>query len=221
MHHAYVIEDEIEEGILRARAFAAAELGLVGESNPDVIILRYGLLSVELSRELAAIASQAPSAGDKKVVILAASRMYHEAQNALLKLFEEPARGTTLFLILPSLGMLLPTLRSRVQIVGGDQGRKKIPESAEQFLKASKDKRSAIAKKLAIGKDEDERREHRDEAIEIVNGVELAASRAKRDDKVVALLSDISMLRNYLYDRAAPVRLILEHLAMVLPKELK
>ena len=90
-------------------------------------------------------------------------------------------------------------------------------------MKASKEKRSAIIKKLTSGKDEEERREHRDEAIRIVNGIEAAAYAKLKDSSSTslgALLSDISVLREHLYDRSAPLRMILEHLALVIPKDL-
>lgn len=79
-----------------------------------------------------------------------------------------------------------------------------------------------MIKKLTSGKDEEERRELRDKAIEIVNGIEMAAYAkfTKRGGSAAALLSDISLLRNYLYDRSAPVRMILEHLSLVMPKNL-
>jgi hypothetical protein len=226
--HAFVIEAEAEEGIERAQAWAKKELGMKIENNPDIVVAQYGLLSVEDARRVSELAAGAPFAGEHKVVIIAASRAYHEAQNALLKIFEEPPPGTHLFLILPSLGSLLPTLRSRVQELNVTEGSKKSNEAAEKFIAATKEKRSAIIKKLTSGADEDARRENREEAIAIVNGVEAVAyERLKRGDLpaqagggLAALLSDIATLRGHLYDRSAPVRMILEHLSLVIPKDL-
>jgi hypothetical protein len=225
-HHAFVIEAEAEEGIKVAEAWAEKELGMKGKNNPDLVVLRYGLFSVEEARKVCDIASSAPFVSDYKVVIISASRAYHEAQNVLLKLFEEPPKETYLFLILPSLGSLLPTLRSRVQILGNDEvsgsNEKKIPEIAEEFLKSNKEKRTALIKKLASGDDEEERRENRDEAIAILNGVEAVAyvKFNKRGGEAAALLSDIAILRGYLNDRSAPVKMILEHLSLVIPNGL-
>jgi len=224
-HHAFVIEAEEEEGIEVAQAWAREHLGMKIENNPDVVVMRYGLLSVEDARRVSELAASAPFAGEHKVVVIAASRAYHEAQNALLKLFEEPPHGTYLFLIMPSLGGLLPTLRSRVQVLETvprlRSGRQEIANAAEQFLAASKEKRSAMIKKLTSGKDEEERRELREEAIAIVNGIEAVAyEKLQRGDGVAALLSDIATLRGYLHDRSAPVRMILEHLSLVIPKNL-
>ncbi|MBI4065779.1 hypothetical protein HY412_01115 [Candidatus Kaiserbacteria bacterium] len=224
-HHAFVIEDEAEEGIAAAQAWVEKELGMEAKNNPDIVVLHYGLLSVEDARRVSEIVASAPFAGEHKVVIIATSRAYHEAQNALLKIFEEPPKGTYLFLVLPSLGGLLPTLRSRVQILNNSaprqgSGRQKIAEPAEQFLVASKEKRIAMIKKLTSGKDEEEKRENREEALVIVNGIEAIAYRSLTSVENTALLSDIATLRGYLYDRSAPVKMILEHLSLVIPKNL-
>lgn len=223
MNQAFVIEAEEEKGIAVATHWIAKELGIAAVANPDVIVLRYGLLSVEDARKVCELAIGAPFRGNAKVIIVAAGRAYHEAQNALLKLFEEPPQGIYLFFILSSLGGLLPTLRSRVQILGESDTHTTIREEAEVFIRATKEKRSALIKKLTTGSDEDERRENREEAIAIINGVEQAAYAAfkkKESVELAALLQDISVLRGNLYDRSAPVRMILEHLSLVIPKGL-
>ena len=220
-HHAFVIEAGAEEGIVFAQAWIEKELGMKAEGNPDIVVMRYGLLSVDDARRVTELASGAAFAGEHKVVIISASRAYHEAQNALLKVFEEPPAGTHLFLIMPSLGGLLPTLRSRVQILENTELRikNKGENPAEEFMKATKEKRSAMIKKLTSGKDDEERRENRDEVIAIVNGIE-AAAYAQSATKNAALLSDVATLRTHLYDRSAPVKMILEHLSLVIPKGL-
>ena len=205
-----------------AGAFVEREFGMPLH-DPDVTVLRYGLFSVEDARDVVVVASRAPVGARGTALVLAADRAYHEAQNALLKLFEEPPKGVRLFLILPTLGGLLPTLRSRVQVLAraGEPPKASHKQHSgpltEAFLRAKKEKRTALIKKLASGKDEEERRLHRDEAIALVNGIEgIAYERfAKGERAVVELLSDIAALRGYLYDRSAPVRLILEHLALV------
>ena len=220
-HHAFVMEAEAKEGIEVAQAWAKKELGMKIKNNPDIIVLRYGLLSVDDARLVAEVAAGAPFAGSYKVVIVAATRIYHEAQNTFLKLFEEPPRGTYLFLVLPTVGGLLPTLRSRVQILGTvprlHSGRQEIVNAAEQFLAASKERRSALIKKLTSGRDEEERRELRDEAIAIMNRIEAVLLREGLE-KHAAALADISQLRVYFHDRSAPVKMILEHLSLVTPK---
>jgi len=228
-HHAFLIEADEETGISAAQEWAKRELQVEATRNPDVIVLRHGLFSVADERRVCELAVQAPFSGEYKVVIMTASRAYHEAQNALLKLFEEPPRGTYLFLVLPSLGGLLPTLRSRTLLLEGraDPQISRVAEATKDFLKAGRGKQSAIAKKIAGGKDEEDRRAHRDEAIRIVNDIEaLAYGRFTKSTGAVRntlrlFLNEIAVLRGYLYDRSAPVRMILEHLSLVMPEEVK
>lgn len=224
-HHAFVIESSLEEGIAVAHTWVARELQMPLKGNPDVAVLRYRLFSVEDARRVAELAAGAPFSGEYKVVIVAADRVYHEAQNALLKLFEEPPAGMHFFLVLPTLGGVLPTLLSRVSVLKGDMVPPDSPISdmTTAFIEGSKEKRSAIIKKLVSGKDEDARREQRDEVIQLVNDIEAIAYTAlheKKQKALTALLSDIAVLREYLYARSAPVRMILEHLSIVLPKNL-
>ncbi len=226
MHHAFVIEASAEEGIALALGWAERELGMVAKANPDIVTFQFGLLSVDDARRVNENAIQAPIVGDNKVIIIAANRAYHEAQNALLKLFEEPPQSTHLFLVMPSLGGVLPTLLSRVMVLKHEARSTKsetISEITNEFLKANREKRSVMIKKLASGKDEEERRENRDTAIAIINGIEALAYGFEQGRTLLkhrALLEDIQVLRGHLHDRSAPVRMILEHLSIVLPHEL-
>ena len=220
-HHAYVIVGAGEAGVEAALAHAKREYGLVAEANPDVIVRTHGLFSVDDVRGLIELANQAPIAGEHKAIVVSASRVYHEAQNALLKLFEEPPKGTTLYLVLPSLGQLLPTLRSRVAVLyAGETKVAPVSTMASEFVRSTREKRSEMIQKLTAGADESERRQHRDEALVLVNEIEALLARHDLSAHH-EVLRDIALLRGYLYDRSAPVKLILEHISLVLPSNLK
>lgn len=223
MHHAYVIAASTDEGMATALKVIERELGLDTTGNPDVMVLRHGLLSIEEVRKTQSLAMQAPLRGESKALVIAAERLYHESQNALLKLFEEPPQGTYLFLVVPSLGMLLPTLRSRVQVLGDGAARAVVQPEVAAFLSATSEKRAALIKKLSTGRDEAERRANRDRALAIVNGIE-AALYAKNKGSLTSLnpvlLRELMTLRDFLHDRSAPVKMILEHLSLVVPNGL-
>lgn len=224
-HHAFAVEAGAEQGIAVVQAFLERDLGLVTKANPDVIILRYGLFSVDDARRVNELASGSPLAGKRKAVVIAAFRASHEAQNALLKLFEEPPPETFLFLVMPSLGGIVETLRSRILElpVHDIRRRTEIPATARAFIEGTKQARSAMIKKLSGGKDEDDRGNKHEEALQIVDGIEIAAYEALRrgkDENVIMLLRDTERFREYLHDRGAPIRIILEHLSLVLPKGL-
>jgi DNA polymerase III delta prime subunit len=216
MHHAYVVAAAQEKGLAAVLLWIEREMGLATRGNPDVMVLTHGFFSVEDARRVQELAMQAPVHGDTKAIVIAAEQAYHESQNALLKLFEEPPRGTHLFLIVPTIATLLPTLRSRVQVLSvGVQDRVESPLVAE-FLSATPEKRSALIKRLTTGRDDEERRARRIETLELVNGIEHVAAENPR--KHLALLEELQTLRGFLHDRSAPVKLVLEHLALVTPR---
>jgi DNA polymerase-3 subunit delta' len=117
-----------------AKAFAAAlvcpnrgcgvcsqcHTALIG-SHPDVHLVRTEVLSigVETARELVMEASAAPSIARWRVIVIEdADRMTEQANNALLKVIEEPTPHTVWLLCAPSLDDVLVTIRSRTRHIG-------------------------------------------------------------------------------------------------------
>ncbi|HEY4489266.1 MAG TPA: hypothetical protein VJA87_02175, partial [Candidatus Paceibacterota bacterium] len=63
MAHAYVVAGDLESGIQTSQTFAVSQY-----TNPDTVILRHSLFSVEDARKLSDIAHAAPI-GEHKIVI--------------------------------------------------------------------------------------------------------------------------------------------------------
>lgn len=75
-------------------------------------------IGVETIRELNIALNQTPAEGGWRVVIIdGADRLNRNAANALLKRLEEPPVKTVFFLTTTHPGRLLPTLRSRCQLI--------------------------------------------------------------------------------------------------------
>ena len=226
MAHAYVHEGDRSAGITAARLHASETLGLVGETHPDLVVLEYGLFSVDDAREVARFASSSPVAGSTKMVAIAATRIFHEAQNALLKLFEEPPVGVTLVLIVPSLGQLLPTLRSRVQVLEAEEGESVLAQSFLALDAAAKEKYiSKLLDKTKSDKD-DEKQAARGELLALVEDLLRVAASARTSSsgeeqrELAAFLLDLDTFLPILHERSAPLKLIFEHILLVLPKSL-
>ncbi|HRH55732.1 MAG TPA: hypothetical protein PK609_02610 [Candidatus Paceibacterota bacterium] len=227
-HHAYLYIGDQEPGIRAARAFAESNLNLSGTDNPDIAVFAYeGLFPIVHARRITQFASQAPSQGDQKVIVIAAGRFYHEAQNALLKTFEEPPEGTTLILVAPAEGTILPTLRSRLIPLPREQ--REISQSAQAFLAASSAERTKlVAKLLARAKSdkEEEKQAARLEAVSLVNGLTRAAHDARKTAsgeyarELDQLLLEFARFAPILHERAAPLKPIFEHILIVLPQKL-
>lgn len=227
-HHAYFVAGDREEGIKNALAYAEGALGMPLTGNPDILIERHGLFTVDDARRIATKAELAPL-GDKKIFIIAANRLFHEAQNAMLKLFEEPPAETTLVLVVPSEGDLIYTLRSRLQPLPGANESAAISEEAEAFAKGNAAAREKVVESIldrAKSDKDEEKQEARAKALRLAEGLArtahkawLAAGPGARDE-LQAFLHDIDRLIPVLHERAAPLKPILEHLSIIAPKKL-
>ncbi|HVZ59036.1 MAG TPA: hypothetical protein VG935_04775 [Patescibacteria group bacterium] len=83
-----------------------------------IISLQKESLGIEIVKKLKEKAFLKPLKGkDKAVIIPQAELLTIPAQNALLKLLEEPPEHTYLFLLTQSPDNLLPTIRSRCQVI--------------------------------------------------------------------------------------------------------
>lgn len=89
---------------------------IVLPEKDDKVDLEKGSITVDSIRRLYS-ATRTKQTGSRIIVIDYAERMSHQAQNAFLKLLEEPAEGTSFILASHEPGKLLPTIRSRVQHV--------------------------------------------------------------------------------------------------------
>jgi len=92
------------------------------ETHPDYkqILPEEGssVLKIDTIRELMQFFQKSSMQGGRKVSILApAEALNHNAANALLKTLEEPTPGSVIILVSHCPGQLLPTIRSRCQVV--------------------------------------------------------------------------------------------------------
>ena len=226
MAQTFVVEATQEEGIEMVLTYAEHTLGMVRKGNPDILVLRYSVCSVEQARKLLSYASQSGLSG-QKLIVLATERIFHQAQNALLKVFEEPPEGIVLVLVVPSIGVLLPTLRSRLMTLPSQESAvvpHLISEPAMAFIQASQTEREKIVKKLLDRSKSDidtVKQGARVEAQQIVAGITYVVHevwRKKRSSEQEILLSELETVTPMLYQPSAPLKLIFEHLLLTVPK---
>ncbi len=238
-HHAYFIEGALNQ--FDALVHTLRESEGFAPHDPGFAPQQFEKFGIDEARELIATASL-KNTGGRTLFVLGVGSMTSEAQQALLKLFEEPQQGTQFVLLLPH-GTLLPTLRSRMldfkgqeeflkkivwprladgEIVGvrGDprtfsEGVLRAPNvqnDATEFLASPYKKRSDWV--AAFLKDEEDARER---TRSFFTELEAALYPHIADATVRAALEDLMHLRQYLGDRAPSLKMILEHLAVTLP----
>lgn len=247
-HHAFFVTGDIEEGIKSALAYGERVLTLSGVNNPDIIILRHSLFSVEEARKVYDITHRMSVRGSMRLIILSATRLFHEAQNALLKVFEEPPEGTCLVLVVHSQGNIIPTLRSRLLELPHFEDHIQHPMSdvysggdVQAFLAAGKEERVKIVAKIlerAKSDKQEEKQAARAQALRFAENLmrvvyttrtSIRDSSSKPHEsnaqrlhvhELDAFLSDLDHFIPILHERSAPLKLIFEHLLLTIPKVL-
>ena len=195
MHHANLLIGNKEWALAQIPEEERTE-------GADVLIYSYERMSIANVRALIYEAGLRPVARAHRTFIIVCDSLLHEAQNALLKLFEEPNNHTLFFLIIPRENMLLPTLHSRLHILEIERGDVHTDAFGE-FLNATyADRLTQITEML---KNEDS------SWIEtIVRGVEQYAHE-KRD---AVLIKDALMLSAYVHTTGSSKKMLLEHIAL-------
>ena len=170
LHHAYALIGNADEILKELQNFFKKELQFQTVSNPDFWQGNYDVLDVDDSRALKELHQNRPTAGDKKIFVVSANFITEKAQNAMLKIFEEPRGDTHFFLILPNAFNLIPTLASRLMIIhhaGGDNSLINVKD----FLKLSISERIEEIKKLMASITDEEK--SKIEVVNFINALEV------------------------------------------------
>lgn len=182
-----------------------AKKGVEVVGNPDVLQLSYTDLSVADARTISSYASLKALAGDKYLII-SFDRAGSEAQNALLKVVEEAPGNSNFYFCTPNTGGIIPTLRSRVLIRNSTDAVHAQLDVAQEFLKLSyADRLLKVEKLITAAQRADDRTPLREFARALVHA---HPSRATLD------------AARYLEQNGSSPKLVLSHLAVVLPYEL-
>ena len=191
-HHANLVIGGLEEAEKLLRETFPSLKG-----SPDFSVLKGETFGIDEARELSLSAAR-KAFGEKKVYVIAPGKITTEAQNALLKTFEDPAPDTYFFLVVKGEELVIPTLRSRMDI--RHLAVKPPSGDAKKFLELSTKDRMLFTKKFVD--EENNLSDFLDELMLLL--------RNKTG------LEEVYKLRKFADDRSASSRLILEHLSLVL-----
>jgi DNA polymerase III delta prime subunit len=229
LHHAYAVETgydthRVREAIDRIREALEHRLhAKLGAHNPDFHTIEVDVFSIDDARALKDTQSHhavGTRDDDRNVFFIIAQSITREAQNALLKVFEEPSSRSLFFLFIPSAELLLPTITSRMHIItmsgagsSSDSERKDDADIAS-FLQSTPAKRLAALKEIIEEKD-------RGRAHAFLNSIELHLSKKRATIKSAADLAHNSrscehlyLAKKYLGDQSSSVKMILEYVCL-------
>lgn len=224
LYHSYVIEGEPETTGADLLKFLEAR-GEAEIKSPDVLFQVYESFTMDDSGEIKDWHSRLGIGKSKKICIIATKFINREAEQALLKIIEEPAINTHFFIIVPDTSLLLDTILSRVHIIKTEEMANKndidIKKDVRDFMSSSpKSRIDKVALIIKENKDEDNSGQLRYYATTFVNELESIIyqkfKKDRNDKKIQFILSELQKSRGYLSTPGASVKMILEHLALVI-----
>lgn len=199
MHHALLLEGSYEWALTRLPLTCRNE-------GPDVVHFRGARMGIDEVRKLIRDAYQTPLVNSHREFLLAYREILPEAQNALLKLLEEPPEKARFYVITGEKGLLLPTLLSRlvrfeVEPEGEEVG-------VDAFFRAGYAERLAMIADRAAKKDDEW-------TLALMNALETWAEKHTH----LKLMRAIADLRPAFLAPGASRKMILEHLSLILPPQ--
>jgi len=221
LYHSYVIESNRDDIVSLLRLFLE-ERKEINKNSPDVLQNIYDSFSMEDSLLIKDWHKNKAIDGKKKVCIIATKFINHEAEQALLKMIEEPTENTHFFIIVPDSSLLLDTILSRVHLIKDIEEDNQFEDKlAEDFMKATpKDRIEKVADIIKEFKDNENSGGLRHEAISLINGLErIVYKKWKKDidnENEKFVLNELKNCRDFLSTPGASVKMILEHIALVI-----
>ena len=209
-HHAYLIIGNIETNYETFRLAIREKVAKKKLEAADVWSRQFENLNIDDAREVKEVVVTKPM-GDRRVVLLSLQTIQNEAQNSLLKLFEDPQSDTIFFVCAANTEIFLPTVLSRFNIVQTD--RVDVDEQEKtisKFLSGSIKTRFEIVESIVKEKD-------KVQAEKFLNSLEQVLHKKLVQKTNTQVFEDIFAARRYLRSRAPSLKMILENLCGIVP----
>ncbi len=214
LHHAYGIL-RTSDTVATILVFISEKMGVPIIGNPDFFHGKFETMTIDDSRAIKETAlSRRFSAQFPRVFLIEMYSITREAQNALLKLLEEPEPGNHFFIVIPSFDILLPTLRSRLADFKIDTAPQGTSTAARDFFKKSIKDRIAFVDGIAADISDEKMPKH--SALDFINSLETELYREKKNASTLdpRVFEAFARARTYMNDRAPALKMLLEYIAL-------
>ena len=232
LHHAYLIEGKREEILGEISKFIES-IGIKVLGNADVVQISLDSFKIEDARNLKSYASEMsfsynlpPVRADgaqagKKIFIISANNFLLEAQNSLLKLFEDPIENTHFFVITPDSNNLLKTLVSRFYFISAISDPTEELRETERFVTMPLRARIDFIKDLLAEPDEEVASvdSARSKSLKFLNALEstLHKKLTSKTTFDTRFFEHFFKVREFLRMPGSSAKSLMESVAMVIP----
>lgn len=179
--------------------------------SADVVHVVTAQIGIDDARRLTREASTKPVSAPYRSFVLCCDAITLEAQNALLKLFEEPPLHSVFYVIISHESRIIPTLRSRfVEVVRTES--EALSAEATTFLTATHAERISMITAV-----------HKEKNAQLLErlGSEVARWCATQTLSIPAdALREVVFVETRLRIKGGSKKMLLEHLALALPASL-
>lgn len=220
LHHAYLIEGEKDEIVPEIIKFCE-EIEVKTEGNPDFCHIHTDNFKIDEAFELRAMTVNKNFSSGKRIFLISVNSFTLDAQNVLLKMFEEPVNDTHFFLIIRDVDSLLKTFISRFYFIPFSN-KKKNTNEIEIFIKKDKRGRIDFIKEL-LAKEEDDASESSEEgarskAMKFINALESVLHQdMPRAVLEISVFEHLFKVREFLRMPGSSAKNLLESIALILP----
>ncbi len=216
IHHFHLIEGGHQETEDQLRNFLCNEFGVDPNDKALFFDYKYNQFKVVDSRALIT-QSQIKTPEDKKMVFLIfVNSINHHAQNALLKILEEPTARTYFFIVLPKIEGLLPTFFSRAVIIKKNLPKEK-KNSFEEIQKMSITDRLKFVDNLV--KDIKDEKKDRIEACCLIQNM-IFSLRKKNEksyqEEIASKIKILMQIEDFIGDSGSSIKILLERAVLLL-----
>lgn len=212
LHHAYICRGSQVVWKQTLRDFFDAEM-----PGMNWIDYQYEKLGVDEVRELREILSEKTTG---RFIVIDAERFTPDAQNAFLKLLEEPAENTHIFVLIPAQVFILETVQSRtIELVQNETVQNPI-SPIKEFLFSSVEKRLESIENLIKerGKEETLQSYEVHQFLDQLESGLYAVFSKKQSLQYAEYFEAIRDARGWAMQTGFPMKNIVEYVAMVLPE---
>ncbi len=208
LHHSHLIISNADD--VMDDVFFAIEnnLKIKTKANEFFFYEKYDKFLIGDARKVFDIHLKKTPKDDLQVFVLSFNFITREAQNAILKMLEEPKDRTHFFIIAPSKNMFLETIISRVAIIDLSSEQTSSLDNARVFMKKKiGDRMKTIA---TLIKDIRDDKKTKQDVVNLLSGLEIELER-KRDFEA---LRQVLEAKKYINLSGASLKILLENVAL-------
>lgn len=228
LHHAYLIEGVRNEVASEIIEFLK-DSGIKTIGNPDFTQISVDNFKIDEAFDLRSMSADRGFSTTKKIFLICVNSFSLDAENVLLKMFEEPIENTHFFLVVPDINALLKTFVSRFYLISTKSNLTMETKEAEKFITMSLKKRIDFIKELlAETEEEDEKGNEiilldstRSKALKFLNAVEFVLhSKQIKNNPSSFYLEHFFKVREFLRMPGSSTKSLMESVALIVPEKI-